>query len=312
MPNVLGPHRPWILIGNRLVDRDLGRTRFATARRSQSPRLWILGLLAAGGCAAAPSPLQPLWRGSIGTPVCGVLAGGEELPRLAPGLRWLRVGGRHWAQPRFVAAIERAAALVATERPGSVLSVGDLSSPRGGGPALPHFSHRSGMDADLLFYVTSTDGTPIESPGFVHVGADGLARDTQHGRWVRLDVAREWLLVKTLVSDPDARVQWIFVSDVVKAMLEQWALSRGEPSDVLVRTMQVMAQPARGGVHDDHLHVRSTCSPDEMASGCEPIGPRRPWMTDVVVSSNDNDEDLALALAAPLVPGNMRSSGLPP
>src|SRR5580704_6030309 len=47
-------------------------------------------------CARTPSPLSPALRGSIGTPSCGVLADGAELPREAEGLRWLRVNDRHW------------------------------------------------------------------------------------------------------------------------------------------------------------------------------------------------------------------------
>lgn len=30
--------------------------------------------------------------------------------------------------------------------------------------------------------------------------------------------------------------------------------------------------------HDDHLHVRTGCDVAEMARGCEPTGPVRPWI----------------------------------
>ena len=161
----------------------------------------FLAALAAVGCARAPSPLAPAWHGSIGSPNRGVLVDGVELARNAEGLRWLRSNDRHWGLPRFTAAIEHAAARVARERPGARLTVGDLSTPTGGGPLSPHFSHRSGVDADLLFYVTTLDGAPVDSPGFVHVGADGLAEDEARGRWLRFDVEREWLLVRALIDD---------------------------------------------------------------------------------------------------------------
>ncbi len=254
------------------------------------------------GCASAPSPLVPGWRGSIGTANHGVLVGGAELPRVTRGLRWLRADGRHWAAPRFAAAIERAAALVEGERPGAVLRVGDLSTQTGGGPVPPHFSHRSGMDADLLFYLTTLDGVPVESPGFVHVGADGLARDEAHRRWLRFDVDREWRLVRALVEDPGARIQWLFVSDVVHAMLIEWALAVGDSPETIRRAEAMMAQPAPGGVHDDHIHVRTACSPEELVSGCELTGPRRPWLSYEVQAPADRDADLAFALAQPLEP----------
>jgi penicillin-insensitive murein endopeptidase len=262
---------------------------------------WIsaLSAIAVVGCARAPSPLTPAWHGSIGTPNRGVLAGGAQLARDGEGLRWLRGNDRHWGSPRFTNAIEHAAARVARERPGAHLLVGDLSTPTGGGPLSPHFSHRSGMDADLLFYVMTLDGVSVDSPGFVHFGADGLARDEAHTRWLRLDLERQWLLVRALLEDPEARVQWIFVSDVVQAQLLEWALARGESAAIIRRAQTVMLQPNPGGVHDDHLHVRTTCSADEMVGGCETIGPRRVWLSYELPPPSDRDADLVLALMTP-------------
>lgn len=263
-------------------------------------RALALGALACAACARSPSPLDPVWSGSIGEPSRGVLRGGSEVHRDAVGLRWLRQNDRHWALPRFAEAIERAAATVARERPGGTLGIGDLSIRTGGGPLAPHFSHRSGVDADLLFYVTTLDGVPVESPGFVHFGADGLARDEAHARWLRLDVERQWLLAKALLEDPDARIQWIFVSDVVQARLLEWGLARGDSIETLRRAREVMAQPNPGGVHDDHFHVRTTCSPDEAASGCQATGPRRAWLTYDAPPLDESDEEFALDLLSPM------------
>jgi penicillin-insensitive murein endopeptidase len=148
--------------------------------------------------------------------------------------------------------------------------------------------------------VTTLDGVPVKSPGFVHFGADGLAHDDASGRWVRLDVPREWLLVRALVQDPEARVQWIFVSDVVQAMLVEWALARGDSTEAIRRAQAVMLQPSHGGVHDDHIHVRTACSPDEMVAGCRSSGPRRTWLSYDLPPLDDRDEDLALALLRPI------------
>jgi penicillin-insensitive murein endopeptidase len=260
----------------------------------------VLVAVAATGCARAPSPLVPAWHGSIGSPNRGVLEGGMQVRRDAEGLRWLRGNDRHWGLPRFSAAIERAAARVSRERPGAHLTVGDLSTPGGGGPLPPHFSHRSGLDADLLFYVTTLEGAPVDSPGFIHVGADGLAEDEAHARFLRFDVEREWLLVQTLLEDPQARVQWIFVSDVVQAMLLEWAVASGAPAEIVQRAQRVMLQPNPGGVHDDHIHVRTYCSAEERVAGCEPIGPQRPWLAYDLPPVEESDGELAIALMRPL------------
>ena len=255
-----------------------GDTGLASGKNVRVQVTRVLIALGLSGCASAPSPLVPWWSGSIGTPSRGVLVAGTELSRHGEGLRWLRGNNRHWATHRTVAAIQRAAAEVARFRPGPPLAVGDLSPPNGGGPVYPHFSHRSGRDADLLFYVTTLEGAPIESPGFVHFGADGIACEEGTGRWFRLDVAREWRLIRSLVLDPEAHVQWIFVSDVVQALLIDWASADGTPATTIRRAQAVMAQPKPGGVHDDHIHVRTACSEEEEAAGCETGGPVRAWL----------------------------------
>lgn len=260
----------------------------------------VLGAIVLGGCTRTPSPLRPGLQGSIGTPSRGVLTEGSEVRRDAEGLRWLRANDRHWGLPRFANAIERAAATVARERPGSVLYVGDVSTRTGGGPLPPHFSHRSGVDADLLFYVCTLDGAPVDSPGFIRFGADGLAYDEAHGRWLRFDVEREWLLVKALLEDAQARIQWIFVSEVAQAILIEWALARGDSLETIRRAQTVMLQPRPGGVHDDHIHVRTACLPEETVAGCEPIGPKRAWLVYDLPPLVDRSEDLAFALMKPL------------
>ena len=252
------------------------------------------------GCARAPSPLVPTWHGSIGTPNRGVLTDGAQPQEAAGGISWLRSNDRHWGAPRFARAIEHAAAEVVRDKPGSTLRVGDLSRRSGGGPMPPHFSHRSGVDADLLFYVTTLDSLPVDSPGFVHFGADGIGRDEGRGRFLRLDVEREWLLVKALLEDADARIQWIFVSDVVGALLLDWAIARHDSIETIRRAREVMRQPKPGGVHDDHIHVRTACSPEEATAGCEPAGPRRPWLAYDLPPLAESDEDLALDLMEPM------------
>jgi penicillin-insensitive murein endopeptidase len=53
-------------------------------------------------------------------------------------------------------------------------------------------------------------------------------------------------------------------------------------------------------VHDDHIHVRTACSPEEEVAGCQNIGPRRPWLSYDLQRPADGDRDLALSLFRPL------------
>lgn len=272
-------------------------------------RLAIALSLLVAGCGHTPSPLHPVRAGSVGSPSNGVLTAPAELPRQGPGYRWLRDDDHHHALPRFVAAIERAAARVATERPGEPLRVGDLST-RTGGRLLPHLSHRTGRDADLLFYLTTLDGAPVESPGFLQVGADGLAWDKENRRFLRFDVEREWLLVKALLEDPAARIQWVFAHRNVEALLVEHARARGETNELVARAIDVLLQPQPGGLHDDHVHIRTACTPGEIAAGCEPTGPVRPWIAALDPAADaPSDRELLEAILLPLPERPARIAG---
>jgi penicillin-insensitive murein DD-endopeptidase len=253
-------------------------------------------------CVRVPTPLAPQVGGSIGLPHRGMLSGSLELPASGPGFKFLRDDDRHHGLPRFAAALARAAARVEAQRPGGVLVLGDLSKANGG-QLLPHLSHRTGRDADLLLYAMTLEGAPVESPGFVHFGADGLAWDETHRRFLRFDVEREWLLVKALVEDPEARVQWLFSSRIVEALLLEWATARGEPAEIVWRASEVMLQPQPGGLHDDHLHARTACSEEDVAHGCETSGPLRPWLVSpprAAPDASESDAALAVELFTPI------------
>lgn len=251
----------------------------AAALRSGRKRRLSAGLLLASlhaGCSHAPTPLRPGLAGSVGLPHRGVLVGGERVEESAH-LRFLRKNDRRYATPRFATVLTRAADHVARARPGAVLVLGDLSAPTGG-VLLPHLSHRSGRDADILLYLTTLDGAPVTSPGFVHVREDGLAWDERGKRFLRFDVARQWLLLRALLSDDEARVQFVFASRRVRAMLLDWAVARGEPDELVYRALSVLVQPSPGGEHDDHFHVRTACDAEEVLRGCIMSGPVRAWL----------------------------------
>ncbi|MBN2193736.1 MAG: penicillin-insensitive murein endopeptidase [Polyangiaceae bacterium] len=235
--------------------------------------------LATFGCLATPTPLAPGLGGSVGVPHHGVLTGAVELPSAGPGfVRYRPRGPNHWGIPRLVATVVRAAATVDRELPGGApLVVGDLSAKHGG--KIPgHRSHRTGRDVDLLFFTTTPRGASEKSPGFVRFGPDGLAATPNDRAFTRLDLERNWRLVRTLVTYPNAATQWLFVSRDIEAMLIDYALARGEPLEVIWPAEAMMLQPGDSSPHDDHFHVRLACTAEEAVAGCEGGGPRWDWL----------------------------------
>jgi penicillin-insensitive murein endopeptidase len=260
--------------------------------------------LTVGGCFSAPTPLAPGLTGSVGMPNLGVQTGAVELPERGKGFERYRPKGRnHWGRPRLVSALERIAGEIDSELPGGVLVIGDLGA-HGGGQIPGHASHRTGRDVDLLFYALTPAGAPIPSPGFVRYEADGLAVVPDADDYVRLDVAREWLLVKKLVTDREIGVQFLFISRPLEALLMDYALARGEPIELLYRAQTVMLQPGDSLPHDDHLHLRIACSPDEIQSGCSGGGPYWEWLPALPPDTPALDQALLDQIAAddPLEP----------
>jgi len=209
-----------------------------------------------------------------------MLSDAQELPAKGPGFAVLDPNGHHFGTPSMLSIIKYAAARVARERPGPPLLVGDISA-KNGGEIPRHRSHRSGRDVDLLLFCTDLSGQPIRSPGWVHFGPDGLGRvyeGKKSGSFVALDVARQWLLVKSLVQAPDVHSLWFFLSRPVEALLTQYALANGEDPLTVWEAESMMLQPANALPHDDHIHLRIACSQQETVFGCENGGPTWPWL----------------------------------
>ncbi len=233
--------------------------------------------LVASGCLYSPSPLAPNLRGSVGLPHRGTLSEAVALADKGDGFTRFRKDAVKWGTPRLVGAVEHAARAVRDEHPGTPpLVVGDLSM-RHGGATDRHRSHRSGRDVDLIFYALTPDGRPVQAPGFTKFGADALGKPEKGSKWLRFDVARQWTLIKALVASPEANVQWIFIARWLEAQVAEWAIAKGEDPEVVWQAEVVMKQPGDSAPHDDHVHVRLACTPDEAVAGCEG-GPRWSWM----------------------------------
>lgn len=208
---------------------------------------------------------------SIGPPQRGELLGGRELsPR--PGLALLPSAlrrGATWGTPALVGLIERAAAAVDEDHPGSTLWVGDLSK-RTGGPFAPHASHQSGRDVDLAFYLSTPGGGFADPPQMAAVSGEGRSGGLE------FDLERNWRLVEAMLSDDVAQVQWIFVANHIRAALLDHG--RRVASPLVARAERVLLEPRDSSPHADHYHVRIYCGLDDRLNGCLDAPPFHPWV----------------------------------
>jgi penicillin-insensitive murein endopeptidase len=237
-------------------------------------RSWLAALALLAGCGLAPLPRAAT---SFGFANDGVLIAAQALPRSGPGfVRAQPDDSTQFGAPLLVGALERAAARVSQALPGgSPLRIGDLSA-RDGGDHSRHGSHRSGRDADLLFYLLDERGDSAPGSGFFAFDERGVA--AFEGRLVFFDTARNWALVRALLADEQALVQWIFCTDGIKARLLAYGAVHEPDPRVLLRAAYVLHQPSHGNPHADHFHIRIACSGAERALGCLDDGPIWPWL----------------------------------
>ena len=239
----------------------------------------------------APAP-RSLSCGAVNR---GALAGARALAARGPGFvtpePWL-VRGLRFGTAELVGLVERAASRVARQHPGAELAVADLSAEEGGAVAR-HRSHQSGRDVDLIYYAIDRTGAPLPNDGHMAMfGLDGRATHAESPEPAPrieerfFDMARNWALVAALVSDPDVRVDRIFVSRRVRDWLLAYARAAGAPEPLVARAAAVLAYPGDGNGHADHMHVRIACSAADQAEGrcSDAPAPRRrrdKWRTRV-------------------------------
>lgn len=223
---------------------------------------------------------------SIGGPNDGSIRGAVALPESGPGFR--SNGHRPnttavYGSVEMVQAIVRAAAVVDEEMPGSVLFINDLGFEEGG-PIARHASHQAGRDIDVLFYLLDEDGEPREPIGaFLDPRGRGVdfkdLENPDDDVDVQMDVPRTWRFVQALLEGPNTNhVQRIFVAEHLRTLMVEHARRSRAPRAALERFEQISCQP--GYPHDDHLHIRFHCTPEDMAEGCEDSGPVYPWRRD--------------------------------
>ncbi len=204
---------------------------------------------------------------SIGRPNNGRLMNGALLPES----EWLRYRSGderfRYGTDELVAAVEIAAKHVMDAVPGARLTIGDISLHRGG-RFRPHRSHRCGRDIDIAYYMVDADGSPAYAPRFVRFANDGTSRDHEYD--THLDDARNWELVSSLLSTQITSVQYMFVSHAIEQRLLDQARRVGADEELIARAETVLDQPRAGGRHDDHLHLRVYCDPDDRPRCVDP------------------------------------------
>lgn len=181
--------------------------------------------------------------------------------------------GNFYGTWEIIQLIERSARRVAFRLPGARLSVGELSK-KNGGRIAGHHSHQNGRDVDIGFYITTPDGTPYSAYAFAEFGLNGKGRPPNQG--LRFDDARNWELIAKLVSDGEARVQYIFVSNEIRSRLLAESKRRGASPKIVERIKAVLIQPAEGHPHRNHFHVRIYCPPADRPL-CKDQEPFWPW-----------------------------------
>lgn len=211
---------------------------------------------------------------SKGSTSFGSLSNPARVPESGPDHYFLSAHrGRvtRYGTESLVEGVLRAAARVNSEFPGVKTGLGNFSFAAGGD--IPwSVSHNSGRDADVAFFFRDGRGRFVEAPTLLRVGGDGLS---VVGRDWTLDVAASWAFVAALVEDKDTRVQWVFLSDPIRARLLAHAHEIGAPAETIAAASRVMRQPGRAAPHDDHFHIRVHCSHRDRLDGCVEWGPRR-------------------------------------
>jgi len=218
------------------------------------------------------------YAASEGTAQDGRLVDGFEVPLEGPNHRFLSRTAKRGTQHttlELAVLLWRSAQHVAKSTPGPPLLIGDCSL-KAGGAVERHRSHRSGRDVDLLFYVKDSRGKRVESPGFEPFDEKGKC--SREGCSLRLDLERNWSLLRTLVASRRPAVQYIFVSNPIKSLLLRWAQERGEHPEILKRARLIMRQPSDSSAHTDHMHVRTFCSQSDLEHGCVDGGTRWRWV----------------------------------
>lgn len=264
--------------GNQFVERAGQHSPVAIAACAAFALSGCLGVFANDGSSL-----------SFGTHAKGALVHGVAMPFAGAGYQvhpdW-RGREHQYATQEVARWLTSAFARVEYTLPGSVAYLGDISA-RGGGGAAMHRSHASGRDIDIFYFAVDANGEPLRDlPAMIHFDAEGRARTWSAGAGhvpkppvpdATFDARRNWALVRALLEDPNAEVQWIFARRELAALMIAQAEREAAPAALVNRARALLHQPTDSQPHDDHMHVRVFCDPRDRGLGCVDKGPKR-WL----------------------------------
>lgn len=218
---------------------------------------------------------------SLGGPSSGQVRGAVAIPDEGRGFYHnpQRPYEARFGTVELVQTIMRAAASVDAALPGGVLTVNDLGL-RDGGPIAHHGSHQAGRDADILFFSVDAAGKPLRSVG-VPIDPKGTGvdfkdlADPSDDQPVALDTARTWRFAAALIEAAGDQLQRIFIVEHVRSMLLAEAKRAAASPAVIKRFEDLTCQPEYP--HDDHMHIRLYCTPEDLAAGCRDSLPTYPF-----------------------------------
>jgi penicillin-insensitive murein DD-endopeptidase len=101
--------------------------------------------------------------------------------------------------------------------------------------------------------------------------------------------------VRSLLSDKELGVQFLFVSRDLEALLIEYALARETDLDLVWHAETIMIEPVDSLPHTDHIHMRIACSPSDAVGGCSGGGPHWPWLKELPELALNEPEIVALA-----------------
>jgi len=197
----------------------------------------------------------------------GCIAGAEALPEQGVGYQAVDLErNRHYGHASLIDYIEQLGWRVDHAGFGPML-VGDMAQPLGGPMPYGHVSHQTGLDVDIWFrldlpLLEPSEREGLEQPILVDPHTQRLDErwSDQHAELIRL-------------AADDPRVGRIFVDSAVKR-----DLCEREWDD---RSWLRLIRPWHS--HDEHLHVRLRCPPDQPecidqpppppGDGCQALSP---------------------------------------
>lgn len=132
-------------------------------------------------------------------------------------------------------------------------------------------SHNSGRDCDLAFFMRDEHGNVFVPPDLVEMDESGVwTRDD--GKQFFFDAPRNWTLIEALLVHDQGALQYIFLSDGLKRLLLDHARKSGAQPELIRAADEIVTQPGGALPHNDHFHLRTYCSEDDIWGGCTDKG----------------------------------------